>query len=176
MYKARIHLPTLFVLTLLSFFPFTISSASGHGLGLDTISSIDVDGKKISISVEMPTYFTESANQITITATEESKENVNNVTFLIGLFHDDEMIFRNYFFAPDGRLVLNVNPTEEGKIQIIGEQDSLLGAFHATASKPIELTGLVFESGGLFHFEIEIRTIDDPTNTTDWKRKKTKKN
>ena len=167
MYKERIYFHTLFVLILLSFFSFSIGSASGHGLGLDTISSIDVDGKKISISVEMPTYFTESANQITITATEESKQNVNNVTFLIGLFHDDEMIFKNYFFAPDGRLVLNVNPTEEGKIQIIGEQDSLLGAFHATAAQPIELTGPVFESGGLFHFEIEIRTIDDPTNIVE---------
>jgi len=164
MYKARIYFHTLFVLILLSFFSFSIGSASGHGLGLDTISSIDVDGKKISISVEMPTYFTESANQITITATEEGKQNVNNVTFLIGLFHDDEMIFKNHFFAPDGRLVLNVNPTEEGKIQIIGEQDSLLGAFYTTAAQPIELTGPVFESGGLFHFEIEIRTIDEPTN------------
>ncbi|MDH3736697.1 MAG: peptidase, partial [Nitrosopumilus sp.] len=79
---------------------FPASSAYGHGLGIDTISSVDVQGKEISISVEMPMYFENEQEQITITATEdETKENAKNVTFLIGLFHDNEMIFRNYFFA-----------------------------------------------------------------------------
>ncbi len=164
MSKVKIHFLTLFVLIITSFFSLPISSVYGHGLGLDT-TSIDVEGKKISVSVEIPTFFEESTKQITITATdEETKENTKNVTFLIGLFHGEEIIFRNYFFTPDGRLSLTVNPTEEGEVQIIGEQDSLLGAFYATESKPIELTGPVFESGGLFHFEIEIRTLDDPTN------------
>ena len=36
---------------------FPASSVYGHGLGIDTISSVDVAGKEISISVEMPMYF-----------------------------------------------------------------------------------------------------------------------
>ncbi len=155
----------LFILITLGFFSIPIESVYSHGLGLDTISLIDVAGKKISVSIEMPMYFTESEKQITVTAIdEETKEKANNVTFLIGLFHENKMIFRNYFFAPKGSLQINVNPSDEGKVRILGEQDSFLGAWHATESQPIELTGPVFESGGLFHFEIEIRTIDDPTN------------
>ncbi|MDH3855004.1 MAG: peptidase, partial [Nitrosopumilus sp.] len=144
---------------------FPASSVFGHGFGIDTISSIDVQGKKLSISVEMPMYFENDQDQITIIATEdETKENAKNVTFLIGLFHKDEMIFRNYFFAEDGILPIIVIPTQDDEITIHGEQDSLLGAWHGTESNPIEITGPLFDSGGLYNFEIEIRTIDEPTN------------
>ena len=38
-----------------------ISNAYGHGLGLDTIKSIDVNGRKITITTEItPTDFTEN--------------------------------------------------------------------------------------------------------------------
>ncbi len=144
---------------------FPASSVYGHGLGIDTISSIDIQGKEISISVEMPMYLENNQEQITITAIEkETRENAKNVTFLIGLFHENELIFRNYFFAEDGILSIKVTPTQEGKITIHGEQDSLLGAWHGTESNPIEITGPLFNSGGLYNFEIEVRTIDEPTN------------
>jgi predicted secreted protein with PEFG-CTERM motif len=74
------------------------------------------------------------------------------------------MIFRNYFFAEDGVLPIKITPTQEGKVTIHGQQDSLLGAWHGTESNPIEITGPIFTSGGLYNFEIEVRTIDEPTN------------
>ena len=144
---------------------FPAGSVYGHGLGLETISSIDVQGKNISVTVEMPIYFENEQEQLTITATDNaSGETAKNVTFLIGLFHNGEMIFRNYFFADNGVLPIKVKPTQEDKITIHGEQDSLLGAWHGTESNPIEITGPLFESGGLYNFEIEVRTIDEPTN------------
>ena len=33
-----------------------------------------------------------------------------------------------------------------------------------TDSNPVEITGPLFNSGGLYTFEIEVRTIDEPTN------------
>jgi len=144
---------------------FPASNVSGHGLGIDTISSINVQGKELSVSIEMPMVFENDQEQVTITATEkQTKENVKNVTFLIGLFHNNEMIFRNYFFAENGILSIIVKPTQDNEITISGEQDSILGAWHGTESNPVEITGPLFNSGGLYNFQIEIRTIDEPTN------------
>lgn len=147
---------------------FPINSSFGHGWGLDK-ANIDYDGREISVSIELPMYFDESENKIIniIVYDKEAKENAKNVTFLIGLFHKNEMIFRNYFFTPDGNLSIHINPTKDQETIIIGERDSLLGAWYATESKPIELVGPVFDSGGLFHFEIELRTIDEPTNIVE---------
>lgn len=154
----------IFLISLVLFFP--VGSVYGHGLGIDTISSIDVEGKELSVSVELPLSFeNDEENQITITATEkETKENAKNITFLIGLFHENKMIFRHYFFSSDGILPIKVKHTNEKEITIQGEQDSLLGAWYGTESNPLVITGPIFDSGGLYNFEIEIRTIDDPTN------------
>ncbi|MGI0064822.1 MAG: PEFG-CTERM sorting domain-containing protein [Nitrosopumilaceae archaeon] len=145
-----------------------LENSYGHGWGIDT-TLIDINGRKISVSVELPLYSNESNdNIITVTAIDkETKENVKNVTFLIGLFHENQIIFRNYFFTPDGNLLIHIIPTEQEETKIIAEKDSLLGAWYATDSQPIQLEGNVFESGGLFNFEIEIRSIDEPTNIVE---------
>ena len=162
-------IPKLEFILLGVFILFPFSSVYGHGLGIDTISSVDVQGKEISISVELPLSFDNlDEKQITITATEdETKENAKNVTFLIGLFHENEIVFRNFFFTSDGTLQIKITPTEEGEITIQGKQDSLLGAWYKTESTPLEITGPIFNSGGLYNFEIEVRTIDEPTNIID---------
>ncbi len=152
----------------LIFFLMPIQNSYGHGWGIDT-TSIDVDGREISISVEIPQDFDETQNKvISITAIDEdTKENVKNVTFLIGLSNKNELIFRNYFFTPDGSLLINVVPTAAPVTKIIAEKDTLLGAWYATDSQPIQLEGPIFQSGGLFNFDIELRTIDEPTNIVE---------
>ena len=129
----------IFVLAAFLLIPTT--NVYGHGLGIDTISSVNVQGKSVSISVELPMYFEKSnEQQITISATEDDTKNTaKNVTFLIGLFHQDEMIFRNYFFTENGILPIKVKSSPAGEIQIHGEQDSLLGAWHGSESNPIEI-------------------------------------
>ncbi|ARS65198.1 hypothetical protein NMSP_1599 [Candidatus Nitrosomarinus catalina] len=155
----------IFIFSIIFCLLFPASSVYGHGLGIDTISSINIQEKQFSVSIEMPMYFENEQEQITITATDnETDENVNNVTYLIGIFYKDEMILRNYFFAEDGILPITVTPTNDGDITIVGEKDSLLGAWYGTESNPVEITGPIFNSGGLYTFEIEIRTIDEPTN------------
>jgi len=157
---------TCICLTLLFLIP--VQYSYGHGWGLDT-TTIDVDGRDISISVEIPQYFDESVDKvITITAVDkETKQNVKNVTFLIGLSHNNQIILRHYFFTPDGSLLINVIPSDAPVTKITAEKDTLLEAWYATDSQPILLEGPIFQSGGLFNFEIELRTIDEPTNIVE---------
>ena len=149
-----------FSIVLLVFLLVPLSNAYGHGLGLDTISSVNIQDKSLSISVEMPMSFEKEENQqITITATdEETNQPVENVTFLIGLYHQNEMIFRNYFFTSNGILPIKILPAVKETVEIHGEQDSLLGAWHGSETNSVEITGPIFNSGGLYTFKIEIRT------------------
>lgn len=166
----RNRLLSVLAICIVSILIVPISDAYGHGLGLDTIKSVDVNGKKITITTEItPADFEENAEKKIIVSAIDSQtnQNTNNTTFLIGLYHEGKMIFRNYFFSPNGIINIKVNPTTGGNTTIIGEKDNILGAWHETKSKPIELVGPVFSSGGLYHFEIEIRTIDKPTNIVE---------
>jgi len=163
-----LSIPKVLIFSMIACLIFPASSVYGHGLGIDTISSISIQEKQFSVSIEMPMYFENDQEKITITATDnETDENVNNVTYLIGIFYNDEMILRNYFFTENGVLPIIVTPTNNGDITIKGEQDSLLGAWSGTESNPVEITGPLFNSGGLYTFEIEVRTIDEPTNVIE---------
>ena len=75
------------------------------------------------------------------------------------------MIFRNYFFTENGVLpIQGISQQGYDNFVINGEQDSLLGAYHGTESSPMELWSNSLIAGGLYTFEIEVRTIDEPTN------------
>lgn len=140
-------------------------AAHGHGVGLDTIRGVDAAGRDVSITVESPQSLEGGEAFVTVAATdEETGERPRDVTFLIGLFHGGEMVFRNYFLAPEGVLQIRASTAPGGPVEIRGMQDPVLGAWYGTESDPVEVSGPVFESAGLYTFEIELRTIDDPAN------------
>ncbi|MFB5622654.1 MAG: peptidase, partial [Nitrosarchaeum sp.] len=70
MYKISLLLSKFGILAIVLTLVFPVSTVYGHGFGIDTIQSVDVQGKKISISVELPMFFEQVGDkQITITAT-----------------------------------------------------------------------------------------------------------
>jgi len=149
----------------------SITQAFGHGLSIDTPPPVNYQGRDITITAEMlPPFYDDNGidKQIKVRAFDpKTGENIKNVNFLIGLNYKDEMIFRNFFFAQNGDLTIKVYPTSEGEIEISGEKEPLLGGWLATETKPIELRGPVFSSGGLYHLEVAIRTVDEPDNLLD---------
>ncbi|MGI0021626.1 MAG: PEFG-CTERM sorting domain-containing protein [Nitrososphaeraceae archaeon] len=147
------------------------SQVFGHGLSIDTPPPANYKGRDVAISAEMlPSFYDDEGidKQIKVRAFDsKTDENIKNVNFLIGLHYKEKMLFRNFFFTQDGDLTIKVHPTNEGDIAITGEKEALLGGWTATDTKPIELTGPVFNSGGLYHLEIEIRTVDESDNVLD---------
>ncbi|HEX9846179.1 MAG TPA: peptidase [Candidatus Nitrosotenuis sp.] len=147
-----------------------IGNSYGHGLGFDTINTASINGKKLTITAQItPTVFSQDVEKrIFVSAIDSlTNQNVENVTYHISLFHEGGLIFSDYFLAEDGIVDMHVTPTADGQIQLRGEKNTETGAWHKTESKPIEIIGPILNSGGLYHFEIEIRTIDDPKNIVE---------
>ncbi len=144
----------------------SIPPALGHGLGLDTIPSIVIGDQEISVNVEIPSYYDKiDERQVTISAVDkQSGQGIPNVTYEVGLFHDGYMLLRDRFFSADGVVSMNVQYSGEDMINIRGNQDPDSGAWHATLEQPVTIIGPVFESGGLYTFEIELLTINEPDN------------
>jgi len=154
--------PMLFVLVAVLIAP--VHYVSGHGLGLDTIKSINIGNKKLTITIQItPTEFSENAEKKIIITTSDAVTNLNveDVTLLIGLYHNGELIFEEPFFSSDGTIVINVRPSDDVKAHIRGERHPKFDAWYTTESAPIELVGPVFGTGGLYHFEIKRISINE---------------
>ncbi len=142
----------------------------GHGLGLDTIKSINIGSKKIIVTVHViPTNFDDDVEKriAVVVSDAVTNLNINDVTLLIGLHHDGKVVFEDSFFSDNGMVVINVNPSDVDQPEITGVRHPQLDAWYATESSPSKLIGPVFGSGGLYHFEIERIAINESNNVLE---------
>ena len=51
-----LSIPKVLIFSMIACLIFPASSVYGHGLGIDTISSISIQEKQFSVSIEMPMY------------------------------------------------------------------------------------------------------------------------
>ena len=85
---------------------------------------------------------------------------------------------REYFFTEDGILSIDVQPNYEPLIKVIGEKQYDNNAYVMSGSKyspemsgenltsitPLQITGPIFDTEGIYAFDIELRTIDSRNN------------
>jgi hypothetical protein len=72
-------------------------------------------------------------------------------------------LLRDFFHAHNGLLTLKVQPSN-GTLTIYGEQDPFQNAWMADPGGTINVKGPLLLEGGLYHFHIEIFSIDNDRN------------
>ena len=138
--------------------------------GTDTrteTKSIFFDDREITIYVKVSSVnFQDTDNkQIKIFAHDKTNnKDIQNVTYFISISDNDENLLRQYFFAKDGTLIMDVIPNLEPQVKVIGEKQYAHDAYVMSDKIPIQIIGSIFELGKTYTFDMELRTIDDPAN------------
>ncbi len=155
---------------------FLLPAAFGHGLGVDRISSVHIGDQTINITVEMPQEFTGSdTEQITITATDSiTDKGINDITYLLGITHNNKTIFRDYFYAKNDVLSLDIETTTmSNDPKIIGMQDGSLNAWQPLLlqqegnANSIRINDSAFGASGLYTFDIAVYGLGQMPITSD---------
>ena len=133
-----------------------------HYSDVFVLLSKQLDNKKIKIS----------------TYDNTNNEYTQNVTYFLSISKNNENLLREYFFAQDGILLIDVQSNDEVIMEIIGEKQYAHDAYVTSGSKyspdvsgniltsvtSLQLIGPIFSNDGIYTFDIELRTIDDPSN------------
>ena len=130
-------------------------------VNLELLPSTDLDTKKIKIN----------------TYDNTNNEYIQNVTYFLSISKNNENLLREYFFTQDGILIIDVQPNNDEVIKIIGEKQYTSNAYvpfgseyspkpgeNLTSVTPLQITGPIFDSDGIYTFDIKLRTIDGPNN------------
>lgn len=131
--------------------------AYGHGLGLDT-ATISADGEKISVTVELPMDFDPGQKQLTVTAKQAGTGEAVDVELGLAIIHEGRTVLNDRFAAADGILAAGITPAG-GAVEILGTRDDR-GAWLDPPDGTLEITGPVFDTPGLYTFEIELFSVD----------------
>jgi hypothetical protein len=89
-----------------------------------------------------------------------TNQTLSHVTYYIIIEKDAKRLLFDLFHDHGGDLKIKVMPNNTGNISISGARTPLLGVWTGTPTKPLEVSGPLFMSGGLYHFMVRIETVD----------------
>ena len=144
-----------------------IPAVYGHGLGGEILPPIFLEGRDVTLSINVsPSTFdkNDSERYITINLNEsKSQAIVEHVTLEFELSKEGKTIFKELFHDDLGNLAIKIL-TNSGELQIQGDTAPNVDAWMRTATKPVTISGPVFDSGGLYSYKIRIITMDSDNN------------
>ena len=148
-------------------------------MDIENVSSLSYEGREIVVNLELiPSNLSNDKKLKISTYDNTNNEYIQNVTYFLSISENNENLLREYFFAHDGILIIDVQPNDDAIIKIIGEKQYAHGAYVTLGSKyspdvsgniltsvtSLQLIGPIFSNDGIYTFDIELRTIDDPSN------------
>jgi len=150
---------------------FSTNLAFGHGLGGETHPPVSLDGRDVTLSIDIsPSVFDKNDPEryITLNLSESKNQSiVEHVTFVLEMTKDGEQIFRRTFHDDSGNLIIKVISDGSDDIKIKGDKSPAIDAWMKTATEPVIITGPIFDSGGLYEYKVEILTADSDFNFLD---------
>jgi len=168
---------SLFLILVLSGLVFTIGNFTlnvyGHGITSEVLQSEILEGQGVSLNLYSTTSPTEQNHREIYfeLIDSETDELFKEVTFLINVSQNDEILFENSFQADDGVLILDMNMNDETFSKIV-QRDSEFDNLNKLKNAKIKNIPNLLNSvvpGGLYEFEIKILTagsysdeLDDP--------------
>jgi hypothetical protein len=147
---------------------FSAKPAFGDGLTQETLSA-SFGNRKADLLIKMwpPTVTTETIQQQGQTPIIQFKlfdsntnQGIKHVTYFITIDKGGKKLLANTFHDHNGDLHLEMKPTNSSQIVVNGDQDPILNAYTGTPENPVIASGPVFLQGGLYHFKVQISTID----------------
>ena len=147
---------------------FSLQNTYGHGLGYEVLPSVILGDREVALEVTSAQYTDpeSSDRQITLSLFETTTAiTVRDVTYHITAYKGNDFLFEDTFQSDDGIFTMNFIPTESGEIQLQKEiEGSFFDSLVGMQKNVISVRGPVFESGGLYKFNVEILTADSYTN------------
>ncbi|HJJ22173.1 MAG TPA: peptidase [Nitrosopumilus sp.] len=165
--------------------PLILPNAFGHGLGGDQAPPISFGDMEVTVRTQLtPSDITvgevDSANmQIRFFDTLTDK-NLDKVTYRIELWQSGELLARNLFYDPDGRLDVKLKPqsgcneinlkdcTTYGGSEHVSAPGALYVQGQACTDENLDIcgrpsiTGPIFVKGGLYKITIDIEAATSP--------------
>jgi len=134
-------------------------------IGIQKTSSLLYDDREIVVTVELlPSNESENKKVKISTYDNTNKDDVLNVTYFLAISKNNENLLREYFFAKDGILILDVFSEDSNQVQVFGEQQYDHNAYVMSDVTPLQVKGPIFSTDGIYTFDTELRTIDNINN------------
>ncbi len=97
-----------------------------------------------------------------------TNETLQHISFFLTITKHDQLLFRELLHTHDGLLYLDITPTNSTNWTVYADKEPILGGWVPdNGDDPIDVTGPIFNEGGLYHFNMQMFSIDYDSNIFD---------
>ena len=149
-----------------SLIPISVMEVLGHGVGSETLSPQMIGNYNSTIFLKSwPTTADEETKEkkISMTVYEiESEEHLHNMSIDFAVSKNDKTLFSDSFRVEEGIFSLVFSPPDD--IRVEGEIDKIFENLAEQGPDEKHINKDVFSEGGLYDFDITVRTVDSFDN------------
>ena len=169
----------LLTLTLFTFLLVTVvfsslpRNAFGDGFAMENLPPASVGNRQVQLFIKvLPTIiYSNSGVQPTVFFRwfdAKTNQTIQHVSFFLTITKHNQLLFRELLHTHTGILNLSIIPTAGPHWTVYGDHEPVLNGFVPdNDDDPIDIQGPIFNEGGLYHFNIQMFSIDYDNNIFD---------
>ncbi|MDE1830164.1 MAG: hypothetical protein KGI25_07560 [Thaumarchaeota archaeon] len=148
-------------------------NAFGDGFAMENLPPASVGNRQVQLFVKLnPTIlFSNSGVQPTVFFRwfdASTNQTLQHISFFLTITKHNQLLFRELLHTHTGILNINIIPTSGPSWTVYGDHEPILnGWVPDNDDDPIDVQGPIFNEGGLYHFNIQMFSIDYDNNIFD---------
>jgi len=144
-----------------------LSAAYGDGLASETLPPAMIGNRNVTLSINSSPFLIDNTHvgtQINFMLIDiDSQQPFPQVTLAISAFRADKALFGHVFKSDNGNFLINMIPQQSGNVSI-NEKGGFFSGIIGQHSGNYDVSGPVFNSGGLYRFKIQVLTMGSYDN------------
>ena len=97
-----------------------------------------------------------------------TNQTIQHISFFLTITKHNQLVFRELLHTHTGILNINITPTNSSTWTVAADKEPILGGWVPdNDDDPIDVTGPIFNEGGLYHFNMQMFSIDYDNNIFD---------
>lgn len=147
--------------------------AFGDGFAMENLPPASVGNRQVQLFIQLtPTIlYSGSGQQPSIFFRwfdANTNQTLQHISFFLTITKHNQLLFRELLHTHNGMLTMNITPTNSSTWTVYADKEPILGGWVPdTDSDPIDVVGPIFNEGGLYHFNMQMFSIDYDNNIFD---------
>ncbi len=148
-------------------------NAFGDGFAMENLPPASVGNRQVQLFIKLnPTIlYSNSGVQPSIFFRwfdAKTNQTITHISFFLTITKHNQLLFRELLHTHTGILNINITPTNSTTWTVYGDKEPVLnGWVPDNDDDPIDVIGPIFNEGGLYHFNMQMFSIDTDNNIFD---------
>lgn len=148
-------------------------NAFGDGFAMENLPPASVGNRQVQLFIKLNPTILYSGSGVQPSMffrwfDANTNQTLSHISFFLTITKHNQLLFRELLHTHTGILNMNITPTNSSTWTVYADKEPILGGWVPdNDDDPIDVIGPIFNEGGLYHFNMQMFSIDSDQNIFD---------